>query len=207
MIDRVESMESRIERLERLCRRSIAACVALAALLATVCLSSAMRGEPETLRARKIEVLGEDGKARIVLAGELGAPDGNSSGCGIFLVGDPDDAVVAGWTAGRARDEAADAWQSGGDFWIETSPIAGGDGAAIRLFASDGEATVKVGSDLFGHASLRARKGALSLQFRDEDPDGESDEDDPLRVSLELVDGAPALRALDAQGQPLFEER
>jgi len=65
------SMEGRLEQLERRCRKLTVGLVALATILATACLSSAMREDPEVLRAKRFEAVDDQGRTAAVLAGSF----------------------------------------------------------------------------------------------------------------------------------------
>jgi len=71
MTQQAISLEARLEQLERRCRRLTLGLVALATILATACLSSAMREDPEVLRARRFEAVDDQGRAAAVLAGSF----------------------------------------------------------------------------------------------------------------------------------------
>ena len=192
------SMEARLERMERRCRRLTAGVIALAAVLATACLSSAMRGAPDVLRAKRIEVLRDDGAPGILMVGDVHVPNESVTGAGIWLMASDGDAISC-WTNGRIRDDEDGIWRSCTEFSIESGS------AQVNLWTNDRQGGVKVygGSR---RAALEADAKRTSLRFFDIDPKAEEEEGDPLRVSLEVVDGIPALKATNSDGETAFEQ-
>jgi hypothetical protein len=198
------SMEARLERMERRCRGLTAGVIALAAILATACLSSAMRGAPEVVRAKQIEVLRDDGKPGIVLVGDVHVQDESVSGSAIWMTA-ADTSARSGWTLGRIRHHENEPWQACGEFYLETDPGADGSGSSVGFKTSGAGAAVNVEG---GHqrAALEADANRTSLRFLDVDPKAVEEEDDTVRLSLDLVDGVPALKATGADGKTSFEQ-
>jgi len=192
-------MDARLERLERRCRKLTVGVVALTAILATACLSSAMRGAPDVLRARRIEVLGDDGNSRIVMVGSTRIPSGSDRGPQIEL-STADGGASSYWDLEPAFDHEDRTWLSGGHFYIG----AGHGLSGVTLWTNDRRSGVRVHG---GHQQigLEAEAQRTSLRILETNPEAEKDED-LLRVSLEVVNGVPALRAVDTDGETVFEQ-
>ena len=201
-----EPIDSRLARLERRCRRLTLGVIALSTVLATACLSSAMRQDPDVLRAKRIEVLGADGEPAILLLGEIGNPDKSFSGAMILMRPSEGDGSSA-WMVGRTQDEVDGTWHGYADFHVEAGhdSLDSNSGAGVTVWTNDRQSGVKV---LGGprRADLEAEARRTSLRFYEEDPDAQEDEEDLIRMSLELLDDDPGLRAFDTDGATTFEQ-
>lgn len=195
-------LEARLERLERRCRRLTIGVVALAGVLATACLSSAVRGDPDVLHANQLILHRNDGSEGIVMFGELGTSDSRWNCSAIYMHGAKGSAS-GGWTVGRVRDEGG-LEQGYADFHIGAGDSESA-GAGLTLWTNERQSCVRVEGGL-QRANLEAEADRTSLRFIDVDPDDVEEEDgDTMRLSLELEDGVPALRAFDEFAHPAFE--
>ena len=102
-------------------------------------------------------------------------------------------------------DEGGRPWQDRGEFYIESESgsVAGGTSVGFQLAGA--RAAVRVERDL-QRAALEVDAKRTSLRFLDIDPDAEQEDDDTPRMSLQVVDGVPAFRAVDSEGETVFEQ-
>lgn len=192
--------ESRFLDLERRCARLRLWCVALSAVLATACVTAAIAPEKHVMQARRFEVVSSDGKVLAFLADEMRP----GWGPGLQLGSDEDGAnaslAIAPAEVGKPSMEDAVVLH------LEARDPSTKEFSVATLVASSAGSLAQVGFDDRWATQMGADKKGTWLRSYDDAEDDEEEQDAKPRMTFELVDDKPLIRATDRSGKVILQQ-